>query len=139
MPFPYDSTGIDPDRKFPLIPEGWQRFTIAETEESTSKAGNPMVKVIAKVADGKFAGQLIHHYVVFMPKGSKGDSINVHFRKCIGVPWEGNVDVNPPAWRGKAFMGKVGVDSYDGKQRNKITEVKPMDFTAPTADEETPF
>jgi hypothetical protein len=129
MSFLHDSTGIDPDQEFPLLPEGqWFPFKIYEAEESVSKkAGYPMILAKCEVVgDDRYAEMNVWHYVVFIPKGKSGDGINVHFRKCIGVPFGGNDDVDADDWVGKRFMGKIVHEVYLGKKNHKIGEVSPM-------------
>lgn len=128
MSFKYDSTGIDPDAKFPLLPEGeWFPFKIYDAEEMTSKKGNPMILAKCEVVgDERYVDMDVWHYVVFIPKGSKGDGINVHFRKCIGVPFGGDDAVDADDWVGKRFMGKIGHEAYQGKTNHKIVEVSAM-------------
>jgi hypothetical protein len=140
MVFKYDSTGIDLNAKsFPLIPDGWWPFRIMETESMTAKkSGYPMVLAKCKCIDLLHSDKgLIFHYVTFIPKGQKGDGINVHFRKSIGVPWEGDVVVDPEEWVGKTFMGKVVSEEYDGKTKNKFKEIAPIKKTV--EDSEIPF
>lgn len=129
MSFNYDSTGIDPDAKFPLLPEGeWFPFKIFEAEESTSKkSGYPMILAKCEVVgDERYADMNVWHYIVFIPKGQKGDGINVHFRKAIGVPFGGDDAVDAEDWVGKRFMGKIAHETYNGKTNHKIAEVSAM-------------
>lgn len=128
MSFQYDSTGIDPDQEFPLLPEGqWFPFRIYEAEELTSKNGNPMILAKCEVFnDERYADMNVWHYVVFIPKGKAGDSINVHFRKCIGVPFGANDVIDAEDWVGKKFMGKIAHEEYKGKKNHKIAQVSPM-------------
>jgi hypothetical protein len=141
MPFPYDSTGIDTNRpEFALIPEGWYTFKIVEADEQKSKKGNDMVLCKCEVVgDETYKGVLVWHYVVFLPKGQKGDGINVHFRKCIGVPVGGNDVVDAYEWLGKKFKGKIAHEEYDGKTKHKIAEVSPLESTVGATEDEIPF
>lgn len=125
--FSYDATGVDPDAKFPLIPDGWFPFRIIEAEVLTSKSGLPMVLAKCKCIDPNQADKgLVWHYITFIPKGNPGEGMNVHFRKSIGVPWEGNVKVNTDEWEGKTFMAKVISEEYNGKRNNKFKEISPI-------------
>lgn len=125
MSFTWDSTGIDPDD---LLPEGkWMPFKIVEAEELTSKKGNAMVKVTAEVFNhDQYNGKRLWHYVTFIPKGNPGDGINVQFRKCIGVPFGGNDEVDAADWIGKRFMGKIAHEDNEGQRNHKIKSVSPM-------------
>jgi hypothetical protein len=129
MSFMHDSSGIDPDQEFPLLPEGqWFPFRIYEAEELTSKkSGNPMILAKCEVVgDDRYADMNVWHYVVFIPKGKPGEGINVHFRKCIGVPFGGEDEVDAEDWIGKRFMGKIAHEVYNNKKNHKIDQVSPM-------------
>lgn len=144
MSFYFDSTGIETGKKeFTLLPEKqWFPFKIVDTEELKSASGRDMVKCVCEVVeDPKYAGTSVWHYVVFIPKGEKGEGISVHFRKCIGQPYGGNDLVDANAWRGARFMGKIVHEPYKDKINHKIGEVSPytMDGAKPNADDQIPF
>lgn len=129
MSFKHDSTGIDPDAEFPLLPEGqWFPFRIYEAEELVSKKTKlPMILAKCEVfGDERYADMNVWHYITFIPKDKPGEGISVHFRKCIGVPFGGNDDVDADDWVGKKFMGKIVHETYNGKKNHKIAEVSPM-------------
>lgn len=134
--FMFDSTGVKDDSSFSLLPDGWYPFRIAEAEAMKSKSGFPMILAKCKCIDPRHPDVgMIWHYVVFLPKGQKGDGMNVHFRKCIGVPFEGNIRVDSEEWQGKTFMGKVETEEYNGKSKNKIALVSPIKAEAKVEDE----
>lgn len=147
MPFNYDSTGIQEHTARPLLPEGQYSMAIIDAVEGTSKAGNPMAILDVKVIeDVDHQGFDMKHWVVFLPPEAKGANMNVHFRKCIGVPYEGAVEVNPVKWIGKKFKAKVSVETVQGEkgmyQTNKIKAVFPYGDIFPpveTSQEEVPF
>lgn len=151
MSFRYNATGIDPDMQYPLLPEGkWFPFRVFEAEEKESKSGYPMIvcKCEPFNVPSEYREFVVWHYVTFIPPDQKGAGINVHFRKCIGVPWEGNAEVDADDWIGKKFMGKIGHETYQGKKNHKIVEVSPLpadqqeDLPAAAGankDEEIPF
>jgi len=149
MSFLHDSTGVNPDVQYDLLPEGWYTFRIYEAEEMESKKGYPMILARCEVVgDVRYKDSSVWHYVVFIPKGQKGDGISVHFRKCIGVPFGGQDEVDARDWMGKKFMGYAVQETYEGKTRNKIAKVSPMPDADKNAtevgnsgvkDEEIPF
>jgi hypothetical protein len=126
MPFEYDSAGVTEERGFEPIPDGWYPFRIVEADEAKSKNGHPMVKVVAECLDSSYRGRRIWHWVVFIPKGQPGDSMNVHFRKSIGVPHDGKVVIDADDWIGKTFMGKVTSETYNNRINNKFAQVSPL-------------
>jgi hypothetical protein len=129
MPFRHDSTNIK-ERKYEPMPEGEYNFVIQFAEEKKSSKGNDMVELTLSVIEHEeYHGKNIKHYVVFLPAGEKGDGISVHFRKCIGVPYGGDDEVDASTWIGKKLVGKVKIETreYEGKQyeNNKIAAVYP--------------
>lgn len=141
MPFTYDSTGVSLSA-FRGVPEGEYSLKIVDAKEGQSKAGNHMIVLdLAVIENDVYAGNGFKHWVVFLPPGTKGDSMNVHFRKCIGVPWDGPVKIDPTNWIGKKFRAKVIVEDTGTHKNNKITRVMPYgdDFPAVEAAEPVPF
>ena len=119
--------------------EGWYTMKITEAEEQTSKNGNNMVLVkCSPVNEPSYSEASIWHYVVFLPKGQKGDGISVWFRKCIGVPFGGDDLVDADDWVGKKFKGYVIQETYEGKTRNKIGKIESLEAVTRT-DDEVPF
>lgn len=133
MGYKYDATGVDASGGFPIIEkEGWYPFKISVATPGESKNGNYQVTVDAVCMDARWYEYSVRHWVTFLPKltaegtPNRGAGMAIHFLKCIGEPWEGNLDVNPMAWEGKTFMGKVIVSEYQGKRNNKFAEISPI-------------
>ncbi len=148
MTFKHDSTGVDPNGGFPLLPSGaWYDFKIASATEKVSANGNNMVECSCKVInDEKWKDHEVTHRIVFLPATSKGAGISVHFRKAIGEPYGGADEVNADNWVGKRFRGYVETDEYTatkgkniGKKfkQDKIVEIEAP--TVPNAEIEVPF
>lgn len=139
MPFKHNSTGIDPNNTFPTMTDGWYTFKIKEAEEKTSKKGHDMILAkCSPVNEPSFEDVTIWHYVVFIPKGEPGDGISVHFRKAIGVPFGGDDLVDAEDWVGRKFEAYVITEKYEGKSRNKISEVRAIGTSSETSDD-VPF
>lgn len=147
MTFRHNSSNIKVEDKFAPIPAGEYFFVIQDASEKTSKTGHPMIEMTLQlIEDEQFHGKTLKHYVVFLPEGSKGDGISVHFRKCIGVPYGGDDEVDARDWVGKKIRAKLKVEKreWEGKEYegNKVAYVKPYgdDFPAvKTAESEIPF
>lgn len=134
MPFIHDSTGVEPSGgKFQPLPEGEYAFVIQDAAEKTSKKGLPMIEtVLSVIEDAQFQGKTIKHWVVFIPKGDKGDGMSVHFRKCIGVAYGGADEVNAQEWVGKKLRAKLKIEKMPSKKNpgeildtNKVAAVMP--------------
>lgn len=151
MSFNYNSSGIDPNApKSKPIPAGRYTFVIMDAMEKTSSRGNQMAELDLQVVEhAEHHGHEMKHWVTFIPAGKSGDWMNVHFRRCIGVPYEGDVVVDVSAWKGKKFDGKVEIDTapYTNREgvvktdpRNKISSVYPYQDKFPeVVEEEIPF
>jgi hypothetical protein len=145
MPFVHNSKGVNPNGGYTPIPEGEYKFVIESAKETTSKKGLPMIEAtISVIEHPELHGKSFKHYVVFIPAGEKGDGMNVHFRRCIGVPYGGEDEVNAADWEGKKLRAKVKIEksSKDGKEyiNNKVAAVFPYGDDFPEIKEtEIPF
>lgn len=141
----YDATGIEPSSQgqSKLLPKEWFTFEVIEytskdgahtypEEGFTNENHYPKVNVLVQVVDeGEYQGERIFHTVTFMPKGVSGAGMAIHFLKTIGQPYEGKFTPDPLAWVGERFLGYAVVDEYKGKQKNKLGEIKPVEFRNP--------
>jgi hypothetical protein len=135
-PFDFDGTGIDPDSKGTnrLLPKRWHSLEIVEFQsragetyplEGFTKNKDPMVNILCEVVDDpEFEGERVFHTVTFLPKDKPGSGMAIHWLKTIGQPWEGKFSVDSKAWVGERFMGYIINEEYNGKMKNKISEVK---------------
>jgi len=151
--FKHNSAGIDPEaKKFPVYPKGEYAASITATEEQESSKGHDMVMCELTIIEHEtLHGKTLSHWVVFIPAGEPGDGMSVHFRKCIGMPYGGDDDVDCTRWIGKKLRFVLDVDDkpYTNKKtgktytdpRNKITEIKPYgsDFPPVEKEEDAPF
>ena len=132
MSFTYDSRGVQPSSFEGPIPEGEYEVTIKSAEPSQSKRGDPMVKIQCVVSHGPHKGAFLYHYVTFLPAGSPGAGIAMHFLKSIGEPYEEleSLEINPDNWIDKGFSARVIQEEYkrpDGSSvmTNKIKGIEP--------------
>lgn len=143
--FRHDATGYIEearDSKF-LKPKGWYEFIIESVKEKKTANGNDSVSCKCVYADD--SNQWVYHNVTFLPVKTplgepvKGAGMSIHFRKCIGEPHEGAVDVDPNAWIAKRFMGYVVIGEWQGKKRNEIKKVASLEEMKPKNESEVPF
>jgi hypothetical protein len=156
MGFRHNSTNIKPsDGSFEVYPEGEYRVSIEEAKEGISNGaktkGMNMIEMTLQIIEHEsLHGKTIKHWVVFMPEGMDGAGMSVHFRKCIGVPYGGDDEVEAMEWIGKKLRVKLGVDTkpYKDKKtgemksnpRNKVTNVLPYGEDFPEiAGSDVPF
>ena len=130
--FKHNYTGVsESGGNFTPMPEGNYNLTITDVKESVTKNKDPMVNVTFEVSGGEYDGRKIWHNVCFLPKDTKGAGMSKHFLKAIDQPFEGEVDVDPQAWKGAAVKAHVIITQYNNKDRNEIAEI--------IIDEEVPF
>lgn len=102
---------------FNLPPEGEYDFVIVETEGKVSSAGNPMVRVKAKITSGPHAGKSIKDFYV-LRMASQAKKFMMHM-KAVGITLELLQEHKPTmqqlakVMEGKAFRGKVRHTSDD--------------------------
>lgn len=141
----YDATGIEASTQGQqkLLPKQWFTFEVIEyttkdgahtypEEGLTQKNKYPKVNVLVEVVDeGEYQGERIFHTVTFMPKGIEGAGMAIHWLKTINQPFEGKFTPDPLAWVGERFLGYPIVDEYQGKKKNKLGEIKAVEFNNP--------
>jgi hypothetical protein len=91
------------------VPAGRYNLRIVAAVEKVSKKGSPMVVVDYEVMDGPYAGRLVkfHYVVFFQDKMAPGAGMSKTFLKTIGLPYEGQITVDPSQWVGRCLVGKV--------------------------------
>jgi len=145
MSFNYDATGVDASGGFPVIEdEGWFPFSIGVATEGKSKNGDYQVVVDTVCLNSKWKDYGVRHWVTFLPPGSPGAGMAIHFLKCIGQPYEGALNVDPMAWERKNFMARVIVNKYkddngNEKTNNKLAEIRAVDGQGTSVDNDDPF
>lgn len=154
MPFDFDATGI-PDEgqktfEKKILPKQWFLYEIIDF---TAKDGrryplatktkdgkfNKVDALVEVKTPGEFLGERLFHSVTFKPaitdgKPTPGAGMSKHFLKTIGQPYEDNVKVNESDWVGSEFDGYTVPDEYNGRNGNKIAQVR-----SPTKDDSLPF
>ena len=109
------------------VPAGRYNPRIVSAEEKVSKKGSPMVVVDYEVMDGPYAGRLVkfHYVVFFQDKMAPGAGMSKTFLKTIGLPYEGQITVDPTQWIGRCLVGKVVMEA--GQDGNEYPRVKFVD------------
>ena len=122
--FKQNYKGVSERMEFTPIPEGDYSFEIVKADEKKSHAGDPLVNVTAKVAEGQFMGRLVFHNVTFLPREHQAAGMSKRFLHAIGCPYEGDeVEVDPATWPKSMFKAHVKIVEYKGKPKNEIDEV----------------
>lgn len=125
------------------VPAGRYNLRIVAAVEKVSKKGSPMVVVDYEVMDGPYAGRLVkfHNVVFFQDKMAPGAGMSKTFLKTIGLPYEGQITVDPSQWVGRCLVGKVVMEAgQDGNEypRVKFVDKYETDYTTKSTKNVTP-
>jgi hypothetical protein len=127
MGFNVDFSGVKEPGKSNTVPKGVYLLKVTEPKQgeirSGDNAGRPKVDMKIVVASGPEAGKWCFHTVSFLDPEASGAGFAKHFLKVIGQPYEGKVNVSPPAWDGKTFKGLLGYKVTESKGKEYVNNV----------------
>lgn len=100
------------------VPTGFYTFQISNYKEKDKEGnwletakGDPKIYVICEVVgsandDGK---EMLNTVIFYRPDSPsiKGIGMTRHFLKCIGEPYEGDLEPEPSRWIGRRFSAEV--------------------------------
>jgi hypothetical protein len=106
-----------------VFPDGAYRFLVDSAKGKHSKKNDPMIELQHSVTDGEETIN-VKDWLVFIPSCSRKID---QFRESIGekvVPGE-KVDVDPDDLIGKSGLLHLGVEEYEGQERNVVKRYLP--------------
>lgn len=115
---------------FKVVSEGSHEAYVYEMSEETSKAGNDMIKVVFKIADGEFKGSTLFHYLVFTEKAMF--KVKEFVRACgDGAEYSGE-DVDFEEYKGKKVTLDIKHEEFGDNKKitariDKITSCEDED------------
>lgn len=116
---------------FGPIPAGEYKFKVLEAETRQTANGKPKYTIKAQVQDGPHAGRLVWDDLI-VSKESAG-AMGFFFRKMKALGLNEQFFATQPddnaitaALKDREFLGKVIIDNFGGKDRNKIDGYKPL-------------
>lgn len=116
---------------FGPIPAGEYEFLVKEAETRQTANGKTKYTVKAEVQNGAHAGRLVWDDLIVSPESA--GAMGFFFRKLKAIGLDENFFATAPsddqitaALTNRKFLGKVIVDNYGGKDRNKIDGYKPL-------------
>lgn len=116
---------------FGPIPAGEYRLKVLSAETRQTQNGKTKYTIKAEVQDGAHAGRLVWDDLIVSPESS--GAMGFFFRKMKALGLAENFFATQPddnaivaALANREFLGKVIVDNYGGKDRNKIDGYKPL-------------
>lgn len=101
------------------VPAGRYKVVVEETEQASSKAGNPMINLWFRVLDGDSSGSIIVDRLVL---SSRSLFRVVGFMQALGLPTpRKRLNVNIGAWVGKVLMIDVeDGEPYNGRVKSEV-------------------
>jgi len=116
---------------FGPIPAGEYQFKILEAETRQTQAGKTKYTIKAQIQNGAHASRLVWDDLIVSPESA--GAMGFFFRKMKAIGLDENFFATQPnddqitaALKDRAFLGKVIIDNYGGKERNKIDGYKPI-------------
>lgn len=121
---------------FGPIPAGEYHFKVLEAETRQTQTGKTKYTIKAQVQTGAHANRLVWDDLIVSPESAGAMGFFFRKMKAIGLGQEffqtqPNDDQVTAALKDREFLGKVIIDTYGGKERNKIDGYKPL-AAAPT-------
>lgn len=116
MPVIYPSSIPDPE--YMLLPEGEYSVKVGEVEETTTRMGDVMWKVMFRVTAGEFLHNKVFTNLVFTEKALGNIKV---FCKAIGLDMNADrLDLHPDDIERATLRVLIAHESYEGKTRAKI-------------------
>lgn len=138
MDIEIDFDKVDEASSFDPIPEEWYLSQLAEVEETTTKAGDPMWKLKWEIIQGEFEGRFVWDNLVFVEKAY--GRVKLLLRRC-GVDTTGRIKVVPAMIEGKTVKLFAEINEYvddQGKtKRNNKVSFDGYDYPDSTAPADT--
>lgn len=115
---------------FKVLPKGAYIFTVAKAEHKVASTGKDMFALTCKVQDGAHKGRNVFTNLVISP--NSGVAMGMFFKKCaaLGLNEEyfrtsPDNDAVANAMLDRTFKGTVDIRTYQGTERNDITNMAP--------------
>lgn len=113
------------------IPASDYNLKIVSCEATTSSSKKPMWKIVAEVEDGPYAGRKIWTQQTLSMENPNAVAMffkvmaTVGLNKAYFATRPSNTEI-ASAMVGRRFKGKVGIEQWDGEDRNKISKWSPL-------------
>lgn len=90
-----------------------------EVTQGGKYPGTPITKLVCEIADedSDYLGRKVWHNVTWIPRGTgekanPGHGIAVHFLHAVGLPFDGEFDLEESDLQGRRFRALLGVTTY---------------------------
>lgn len=113
---------------FEPLPDGEYSVVVDKAESTTSKKGDPQVKIVYKVTEGPHQNRLLWQYMTFIPGNGTGLAINFRQLDVLGatplLEQGGSLAQVAGFLLGKTAVVKVAQRTSGDKVYNDIKDVK---------------
>lgn len=114
-----------------IYPEGEYAFTIEDTEDRHTKAGDPKIRCSLEINEGPegTVGKKLEHDVIIWPAGHKMEWVYQSFLKAIGAEYDEETDeyvINTNLWPGQSFRATLKHGEFRGETLNELRNYKPL-------------
>lgn len=118
-------------------PDGDYFITVVDAEEKKAKSGRDMLELEFVIAMGPFENKHVWHYLTFIEEGAKGHGFTLTALKAFGFAGDGEISLSAADFKGRTVKAKLGVESYEGKEKNIVKEFYVLDDEQMAADART--
>lgn len=116
---------------FGPVPAGPYKFKILEAETRQTQTGKTKYTIKAQIQEGPYANRLVWDDLIVSPDSAA--AMGFFFRKMKAIGLDENFFATAPnddqitaALKDREFLGNVKIESFGGKDRNKIDGYKPL-------------
>jgi hypothetical protein len=132
-----DFTDVDNGGGFTPISKGEHEAYVFEMEAATSQAGNEMLKVTFKIANGDDKGKTVWHYLVFTKKAMF--KIKEFVVACGDTKSYAGEEIDFDVYKGKKVILDITHEIYNEKDKAVIKEIKSCEDNDAEVETDRPF
>lgn len=116
---------VDPEggaKSFQPFPAGEYLLGITDYKAGITQSNRKKLDLELTVDEGPFVGRKMWYVLTFIPKGEDGHGFTVQCLRALGLIHKGETKANLSYgdFKGRTARAKVIIETYEGKQRNKI-------------------
>lgn len=117
----------DKDMSFEPVPEADYLLEVKKVpDHSITKTNRDMLRFELTINDEEYLNRKIWYNLVFIPEfenneAMKGHGMTVRALKAFGLPYDGDLDIDPSEFLGKIVRAHIKIvkDTYQGKETVK--------------------
>lgn len=117
------------------VPDGWYHAKVAETSVEEGNQA-PYIKWTYELVDPEFKGRKVFDNTSLAPQ-SLWNLRNLLETLGVDTP-DGEAELDLDSYHGLELMLHIENETYEGKERPKVSDFKPLEETTQTEDDEKP-